>query len=126
MLTNVDSGVAYYRGDGGAMIIEHPPAHHSQFVRVGLGRMRTHLFLITTPALGISKLERTTGVLQQLDTGDLDINYYLNTCPDGEVLFTAYPKGGVELRLFRMNGDGSGVTPAHHDGHCPVPLLHAG
>lgn len=106
VLTNVDSGLAYYREDGGAMTSNTP-------LRISPSSLawadEDHLFLIT-PALGISKLERTTGVLQQLDTGDLDINYYLNTCPDGEVLFTAYPKGGVELRLFRMNGDGSGVT----------------
>jgi Tol biopolymer transport system component len=68
-----------------------------------------HLILLT-PGIGISKLERARGILQPLDTGDLDINFYVNTCPNGQVLFTAYPKGGVELRLFRMNGDGGGVT----------------
>jgi eukaryotic-like serine/threonine-protein kinase len=106
VLTNVDSGLAYYAENGGAMISNTP-------LRISPRSLawadEDHLFLIT-PALGLSKLERTTGVLQPVDTGDLDINYYINTCPGGEVLFTAYPKGGVELRLFRMNGDGSGLT----------------
>jgi Tol biopolymer transport system component len=68
-----------------------------------------HLFLITEDT-GLSKLERTTGALQPIDTGDLDIGSYINTCPDGHVLFTAVPKGGGESRLFRMDGDGSGVA----------------
>jgi serine/threonine protein kinase/WD40 repeat protein len=106
VLTNVDSGLAYYKGDGGAMISNTP-------LRISPSSLawadEDHLFLIT-PALGISKLERTTGALQPLDTGDLDIHYYVNTCPNGEVLFAAYPKGGTELRIFRMNGDGSGLT----------------
>jgi eukaryotic-like serine/threonine-protein kinase len=106
VLTNVDSGLAYYREDGGAMI-SNTPLRISPSSLAWAGE--DHLFLVT-PALGISKLERTTGVLQPLDTGDLDIHYYVNTCPDGEVLFTAYPKGGIELRVFRMNGDGSGLT----------------
>jgi serine/threonine protein kinase len=117
VLTNVDSGLAYYREGGGAMISNTP-------LRISPRSLawadEDHLFLIT-PALGLSKLERTTGVLQQVDTGDLDINYYINTCPDGEVLFTAYPKGGVELRLFRMSGDGSGLTQLTTTGIARAP-----
>jgi serine/threonine protein kinase/Tol biopolymer transport system component len=118
VLTELGSGLAYYGGDGGAMISNTP-------LRIDPSSLawadEDHLFLII-PGSGISKLERTTGILQPIDTGDLDINYYINTCPNGEVLFTAYPKGGVELRLFRMNGDGSGVTQLTTTGIARAPF----
>jgi len=56
-------------------------------------------------------LERASGTLQAIDTGNLDVGSFINTCPDGQVLFVAIPKGGGESRLFRMDGDGSGITP---------------
>jgi serine/threonine protein kinase/Tol biopolymer transport system component len=106
VLTNVDSSLAYYKGDGGAMISSTP-------LRITPSSLawadEDHLFLIAH-GMGINKLERTTGTLQPIDTGDLNIGYYINTCPDGHVLFTASPKGAGAPRLFRMNGDGSGVT----------------
>jgi Tol biopolymer transport system component len=67
------------------------------------------MFLITRGS-GISKLERTTGTLQPIDTEGLDIGQYINTCQDGHVLFNAIPKGEGKSSLFRMNGDGSGET----------------
>ena len=106
VLTNVDSSLAYYKGDGGGMISSTP-------LRITPSSLawadEDHLFLIAR-GTGISKLERTTGFLQPIETGDLDIGTYINICQDGHVLFTAVPKGGGESRLFRMNGDGSGVT----------------
>jgi Tol biopolymer transport system component len=78
------------------------------------------LFLITEDT-GLSKLERTTGALQPIDTGDLDIGSYINTCPDGHVLFIAVPKGGGESRLFRVEGDGSGVTQLTTNGIARAP-----
>ncbi|MGA3225702.1 MAG: protein kinase [Acidobacteriaceae bacterium] len=106
VLTNVDSSLGYYKGRGGAMISRTP-------LRITPNSLawadEDHLFLITR-GTGISKLERTTGNLEPIDTGDLDIGYYMNTCEDGHVLFTAIPKNGRESRLFRMNGDGSEIT----------------
>ena len=106
VLTNVDSGLAYYKGGGGAMISRTP-------LRITASSLawadEDHLFLIGHET-GISKLERTTGKLEPIDTGDLDISDSINTCGDGHVLFTAIPRGGRESRLFRMNGDGSEIT----------------
>ena len=122
VLTNVDSSIAYYKGDGGAMISSTP-------LRVTPTSLawadEDHLWLITR-GTGISKLERTTGTLQPIDTGDLDIGSFINTCPDGHVLFIAIPKGGGESRLFRMDGRRERDYPAHHRGHCSRSLLHAG
>ncbi len=106
VLTNLDSSLAYYKGDGGALISSTP-------LRVTPSSLawadEDHVWLITRGA-GISKLERATGTLQPIDTGDLEIGGTINTCPDGHVLFLAIPKGGGETRLFRMEADGTGIT----------------
>ena len=118
VLTNVDSRVAYYKGDGGAMISSTP-------LRITPSSLawadEDHLFLITR-GKGISKLERSTGSLQPIDTGDLDIGRSINTCQDGHVLFTAFPKGGGETRVYRMNGDGSGITQLTTAGVARTPF----
>jgi eukaryotic-like serine/threonine-protein kinase len=106
VLTNVDSSIAFYKGDGGAMISSTP-------LRVTPTSLawadEDHVWLITR-GTGISKLERATGNLVPIETGDLDIGSFINTCPDGHVLFIAIPKGGGESRLFRMDADGTGIT----------------
>ena len=106
VLTNLDTSLAYYKGDGGPMISSTPlrvtPTDFSW-------ADEDHLFL-TTRGTGISKLDRTTGITQAIDTGDVDLSFYISACQDGHVLFTAIPKGEGDARLFRMNGDGSGVT----------------
>jgi eukaryotic-like serine/threonine-protein kinase len=118
VLTNVDSSLAYYKGDGGPMISSTP-------LRITPSSLawadEDHLYLVTR-GTGISKLERTTGSLQPIDTGDLDVGQYINTCPDGHVLFIAIPKGGGESRLFRMNGDGSGLTQLTTRGIARLPF----
>jgi eukaryotic-like serine/threonine-protein kinase len=106
VLTNVDSSIAYYKGEGGVMISSTP----LRITPTSLAWAdEDHLWLITR-GTGISKLDRASGALQPIDTGTLDIGSYINTCPDGHVLFIAIPKGGGESRLFRMDGDGSGIT----------------
>ncbi len=106
VLTNVDSSIAYYKGDGGAMISSTP----LRITPTSLAWAdEDHLWLITR-GTGISKLERASGTLQPIDTGTLDIGAFINTCPDGHVLFIAIPKGAGESRLFRMDGDGSAIT----------------
>ncbi len=106
VLTNQDSGLAYYKGDGGVMISSTP-------LRITPSTVawvdEDHLLLMTRSA-GVSKVERASGNLQPIDIGDIDAGYFITTCPNGTVLFTGIPKGGPETRLFRMNGDGSGIA----------------
>jgi Tol biopolymer transport system component len=78
--------------------------------------------LLITRDTGISKLEPATGSLQPIDAGDLDLGRYIATCPNGQVVFTAGPKNGGEWRLFRMNGDGSGVTQLTTTGIARAPF----
>jgi eukaryotic-like serine/threonine-protein kinase len=117
VLTNVDSSIAYYKGDGGAMISSTP----LRITPTSLAWAdEDHLWLITR-GTGISKLERASGTLQPIDTGTLDIGAFINTCPDGHVLFIAIPKGAGESRLFRMDGDGSGITQLTTSGIARAP-----
>ena len=118
VLTNVDSSLAYYKGDGGKMFSSTP-------LRIAPTSLawadEDHLFLITR-GIGISQLERTAGNVQPIDTGDLDIGRYIDTCQDGYILFTAIPKNAGESRLFRMNGDGSEITQLTDAGSARAPF----
>ena len=118
VLTNVDSSLAYYKGDGGKIISSTP-------LRIAPTSLawadEDRLFLITH-SVGISQLERTTGTVQPIDTGDLNIGHSVNICQDGHILFTAIPKNGGEPRLFRMNGDGSEVTQLTDAGIVRAPF----
>ena len=71
---------------------------------------------------GISKVERASGTVQPIDTGDIDTGIFVNTCPNGVILFTGIPKGGGETRLFRMNSDGSGITQLTGSGIARIPF----
>ena len=79
-----------------------------------------HLLLITHSA-GISKVERASGTMQPIDIGDIDTGIFITACPNGTVLFTGVPKGGAETRLFRMNGDGSGIAQITNAGIARMP-----
>lgn len=79
-----------------------------------------HLLLITR-SNGMNKIERASGTVQPIDAGDIDPGLFINKCPNGTVLFTGVPKGGAETRLFRMNGDGSGITQLTNTGIARMP-----
>jgi serine/threonine protein kinase len=118
VLTNVDSSLAYYRGDGGKMISSTPLRITPTSLAWADG---DRLFLITR-GIGISQMERTAGTVQPIDTGDLDIGRYIDSCQDGHILFTAIPKNGGESRLFRMNRDGSEITQLTDAGIVRAPF----
>jgi serine/threonine protein kinase len=118
VLTNVDSSLAYYKGDGGKMISSTP----LRITPTSLAWADENRLFLITRGIGISQLERTTGTVQPIDTGDLDIGRYINTCHDGHVLFTAIPKDGEAPRLFRMNGDGSELTQLTNKGIVRAPF----
>jgi eukaryotic-like serine/threonine-protein kinase len=118
VLTNVDSSLAYYKRDGGAVVSSTP-------LRISPTALtwadEDHLFLIT-PGMDINQLDRKTGTLQPVDTFDLDIGKYINSCQDGHVFFNATPKGSREPRLFRLNGDGNGATQLTTSGIAVAPF----
>jgi Tol biopolymer transport system component len=118
VLTNVDSSLAYYKGDGGKMISSTP----LRITPTSLAWADEDRLFLITHGIGISRLERTAGTVQPIDTGDLNIGRYINICQDGHILFTAIPKDGAEPRLFRMNGDGSEFTQLTDTGIVRAPF----
>ncbi len=118
VLTNQDSSLAYYKGDGGTMI-SSTPLRISPTLLAWIDE--DHLVLAAGGA-GISKVERASGTVQPIDTGDIDTGIFVNTCPNGVILFTGIPKGGGETRLFRMNSDGSGITQLTGSGIARIPF----
>jgi eukaryotic-like serine/threonine-protein kinase len=118
VLTNVDSSLAYYKGDGGEMISSTP----LRITPTSLAWADEDRLFLITRGIGISQLERTAGTVQPIDTGDLDIGRYIDTCQDGYILFTAIPKNAGESRLFRMNGDGSEITQLTDAGSARAPF----
>jgi len=118
VLTNVDSSLAYYKGDGGKMFSSTP----LRITPTSLAWADEDRLFLITRGIGISQLERTTGTVQPIDTGDLDIGRYIDTCQDGYILFTAIPKNAGESRLFRMNGDGSEITQLTDAGSARAPF----
>jgi len=106
VLTDVDSTLGYYKQDGGKMIAS-TSLHISPTSFAWADE--DHLSLIARN-LGIYQLERATGAMQPLYTGDLTIGRYIAGCPDGHILFTAIPANEGEPRLFRMNADGGEIT----------------
>jgi hypothetical protein len=117
VLTNVDSSLAYYKGDGGKMISSTP----LRITPTSLAWADEDRLFLITRGIGISQLDRTAGTVQPIDTGDLNIGRYINTCQDGHILFTAIPKDGADPRLFRMNRDGSELTPLTDAGIVRAP-----
>ncbi len=92
VLTNQDSSLAYYKGDGGAMISSTPLRISPQSLAWA---DEDHILLITRNT-GLSKVQRATGTVQPMDIGDIDAGIYIDTCPNGVVLFTGIPR--VERR----------------------------
>jgi hypothetical protein len=75
--------------------------------------------------LGIYQLERATGAMQPLYTGELRVGGFIAGCPDGHVLFTAIPANEEEPRVFRMNPDGAEMKQLTTTGNARAPFCSA-
>jgi len=63
--------------------------------------------------------------MQSFDTGEIAPGDYIASCPDGHILFTGFPKGGSEPRLFRMNTDGGEIAQLTTRGFARAPSCSA-
>ncbi len=117
VLTNVDSTLAYYPGDGGAMTAS-TPLHISPTSLTWTSEDRV---LLIARSLGIYQLETATGAMQPLYLGNLNPGRYITACPAGPVLFTATPANEEEPRLFRINADGSDLKQLTTTGTVRAP-----
>jgi eukaryotic-like serine/threonine-protein kinase len=117
VLTNVDSTLGYYKRDGGEMIASTP----LRISPTGFAWADEDRILLIARNLGIYQLERATGAVQPLYTGDLHVGGFIAGCPDGHVLFTAIPSNEEESRLFRMNPDGGEMKQLTTTGNVRAP-----
>ena len=121
VLTNVDSSIAYYKPEGGAPISTTP-------LRITPWTIawadEDHLLFIVR-GISLGSLDRATGNLRTFEVGDVDIGSYVTACPDGHILFTGFPKGGGEARIFRMNADGGDLAQITTTGIARWPVCSA-
>jgi serine/threonine protein kinase/Tol biopolymer transport system component len=121
VLTNIDSSIALYGPDGGEPISILPlRIMPSTIAWATEGRL-----LYAAGGLGIGTIDRTTGSVQSFDTGEIAPGDFIASCPDGHILFTGFPKGGSEPRLFRMNADGGGIVQLTTSGFARAPSCSA-
>jgi len=114
--STVESELSFYKADGGTAVstaklrvspnaLVWQDANHIAFI--GHGR--------------IDLYDRSAQTLATLDTGNLIVGNYIAACPNGQLLFTAVPKGIDHPQVFRMNADGSGLTSLTKDGVVRAP-----
>ena len=106
VLTNIDSSISYYKGDGGAPLSTTP----LRITPYSIAWASEDRVLFIVPDIAIGSIDRATGRVQTFNTGEIDLGNYIAACPDGHVLFTGFPKGGGEARVFRMDGDGGAIA----------------
>jgi eukaryotic-like serine/threonine-protein kinase len=102
VLTNVDSSIAYYKPEGGAPVSTTP----LRITPNTIAWADEERLLYIVPGISIGSLARATGDLRTIEVGDVDLGTSVAACPDGHILFTGFPKGGGEARIFRLNADG--------------------
>jgi eukaryotic-like serine/threonine-protein kinase len=106
VLTNIDSSIAWYKPEGGAPLATTP-------LRITPGDIawaNEDRLLFNVPRIAIGWIDRASGNPQTFDPGEIGLEDYISACPDGHILFTGFPKGVAEARLFRMDADGGNIV----------------
>jgi eukaryotic-like serine/threonine-protein kinase len=126
VMTSAESSVAFYTPEGG-LPIQVTPLRITPTSLAWAGEDRL-LFVgrgIGSRDFGMAAMDRMTGNIQSFDMGNVGVGIWLNTCPDGHILFTGYPKGTSDTLLFRMNSDGNEIVPLTTDGIARAPFCSA-
>ena len=101
VMTSAESSVAFYPPDGGSPI--HVTPLRISPVSLAWATEDRLLFIgrgIGPNDFGIGAMDRTTGDFQSFDLGNVGMGVWLNTCADGHIVFTGYPKGTGECTSF--------------------------
>jgi serine/threonine protein kinase/Tol biopolymer transport system component len=106
VLTNVDSNIALYGPDRGEPISMLPLRITPN--AVAWATEDRLLYIVRGSSIGT--IDRATGSVQSFDTGEVAPGDFIASCPDGHILFTGFPNGGSESRLFRMKADGGEIV----------------
>jgi serine/threonine protein kinase/Tol biopolymer transport system component len=121
VLTNVDSSIAMYGPDGGEPISTLP----LRITPKAIAWAMEDRLLYIVGGLSIGTVDRGTGSVQSFDTGEITPGDFIASCPDGHILFTGFPKGGSEPRLFRMKADGGEIAQLTNSGFARSPSCSA-
>jgi Tol biopolymer transport system component len=122
VLTNVDSSIAFYgRPDGGEPISTLP----LRITPNAIAWATEDRLLYIVRGSSIGTIDRATGSVQSFDTGEISPGDFIASCPDGHILFTGFPKGGSEPRLFRMKADGGEIAQLTSSGFARYPSCSA-
>ncbi len=106
VLTNFDSSIALYGPNGGEPVSTLP----LRITPSTIAWATEDRLLYAVGGLSSGTIDRATGSMQSFETGEITPGDFIASCPDGHILFTGFPKGGSEPRLFRMNADGGGIA----------------
>jgi eukaryotic-like serine/threonine-protein kinase len=106
VLTSVDSSIALYGPDGGEPVSTLP----LRITPSTIAWAADDRLLYIVRGLSSGTVDRATGSVQSFDTGEIAPGDFIASCPDGHILFTGFPKGGSEPRLFGMNADGGEIA----------------
>ena len=121
VLTNPDSSIALYGPDGGEPISTLPLRITPN--AIAWATEDRLLYIVTGSSIGT--IDRATVSAQNFDTGEITPADFIASCSDGHILFTGYPKGGSEPRLFRMNVDGGEIAQLTSSGFARSPSCSA-
>jgi eukaryotic-like serine/threonine-protein kinase len=121
VLANVDSSIALYGPDGGEPVSTLP----LRITPKGIAWATEDRLLYIVDGLSIGTIDRATGDVQSFDTGEITAGEFIAACPDGHILFTGFPRGGSEPRLFRMDADGGKIAQLTSSGFVQGPSCSA-
>jgi eukaryotic-like serine/threonine-protein kinase len=117
VLTNLDSNIALYGPDRGEPISTLP----LRITPNAIAWATEDRLLYTVRGSSIGTIDRVTGSVQSFDTGEISPGDFIASCPDGHILFTGFPNGGSEPRLFRMKADGGEIAQLTSSGSARSP-----
>jgi eukaryotic-like serine/threonine-protein kinase len=121
VLTNVDSNIAVYGPDRGEPISTLP----LRITPNAIAWATEDRLLYIVRGLSMGTIDRGTGSVQSFDTGEITPGDFVVSCTDGHILFTGFPKGGSEPRLFRMKADGGEIAQLTSSGFARSPSCSA-
>jgi len=121
VLNNVDSNIALYGPDRGEPISTLP----LRITPNAIAWATEDRLLYIVRGSSIGTIDRATGSVQSFDTGEITPGGSIASCTDGHILFTGFPKGGSEPRLFRMKADGGEIAQLTNSGFAQSPTCSA-
>lgn len=118
ILTNVDSDIAWYKGEGGAPVSTTPLRAAAREIA---WTDEDHL-VFDAPYMAIGTIDRLTGSLRNFDMGEIYPGPGISVCPDGHVLFSGVPKGQEEYSIIRVDADGGNPVQLTTKGIAYLPF----